>query len=528
MNHHQSWIKWLQFLLAIVIALGICFRFVNLDQKPYWHDETFTSLRVSGYRLAEATEQLYNEQEIRIADLQQYQRPSSDQSAIATIKGLATEEPQHPPLYYVMAQFWAQWFGSSVIAMRSLPAIISLLAFPVIYWLCLELFGVALIGWMAVALFSISPIYVRYAQEARQYSLWIVLILLSCIAILKATRRNTGLNWGIYTLTAIAGLYCHLLTVFVLLGHGLYVFVVERFRFSRNFTFYLLSCFISGIALLPWIWIIKANQTAFAMTTDWMKQPVSILFLLQHWGVYLCQLFVSWHFQYNHLLAYLAFPVLIFIIFAVYSLCHQTPRRTWVLILTLVGVTAFALILPDLVLGGKRSTNPRYLLPCYLGLHLAIAYLLTTQLLQAQRSIARSRLWRMVTVLILSAGFFTCSFNAQATTWWGWSEFDVEVSRIIHQSPQPLVISEMPFGMITPLSYRLDPDTKLMLIANPDSLKIPTNYDRDVFVYNPSDRLQSQLKQQGFQTELIYQFRDGSFTLALHRLSILQAKIATT
>lgn len=521
MNQHQSWIKWLQFLLAIVIALGICFRFVNLDQKPYWHDETFTSLRVSGYRLTEATEQLYNGQEIRVADLQRYQRPSPEQSAIATIAGLATEEPQHPPLYYVMARFWAQWFGSSVIAMRSLPAIISLLAFPAIYWLCLELFGVSLVGWMAVALFSISPIYVRYAQEARQYSLWIVLILLSCLAILKATRHKTALSWSIYTLTAIAGLYCHLLTIFVLLGHGIYVFAIERFRFSRNFIFYLFSCLVSGIALLPWIWTIKANQTAFAMTTDWMKQPVSVLFLLQHWGVYLCQLFVSWHFQYNDLFIYLAIPILVFVIFATYFLYRQTPKQVWILILTLIGVTALALIVPDLVWGGKRSTNPRYLLPCYLGLHLAIAYLLTTQLLQNWRSVAQMRLWRVITVLILSAGVLTCSFNAQATTWWGWSEFDVEVSQIINQFSQPLVISEMPFGMVVPLSYRLCPDTKLMLLTDPDSLKVP-NTDRDVFVYNPSDRLQFQLNQQGIPSELIYQFRDGSFTLALYHLKINQ------
>jgi len=32
-----------------LILLGIFFRFVNLDRKVYWIDETYTSLRISGH-----------------------------------------------------------------------------------------------------------------------------------------------------------------------------------------------------------------------------------------------------------------------------------------------------------------------------------------------------------------------------------------------------------------------------------------------------------------------------------------------
>jgi hypothetical protein len=38
-----------QILLVIILVLGLFFRFANLDRKVYWSDETFTSLRVSGY-----------------------------------------------------------------------------------------------------------------------------------------------------------------------------------------------------------------------------------------------------------------------------------------------------------------------------------------------------------------------------------------------------------------------------------------------------------------------------------------------
>lgn len=37
--------------MAIAIVLGICFRIMNLDQEPYWHDKTYTSLRVQPSRI---------------------------------------------------------------------------------------------------------------------------------------------------------------------------------------------------------------------------------------------------------------------------------------------------------------------------------------------------------------------------------------------------------------------------------------------------------------------------------------------
>ncbi|MFO5494735.1 MAG: hypothetical protein ACLBM6_19865 [Cuspidothrix sp.] len=31
-----------RFLIATILALGLFFRFANLDQKIYWYDEAFT------------------------------------------------------------------------------------------------------------------------------------------------------------------------------------------------------------------------------------------------------------------------------------------------------------------------------------------------------------------------------------------------------------------------------------------------------------------------------------------------------
>jgi uncharacterized membrane protein len=200
---------WLQALMIILLALGIFFRFVNLDRKVYWGDEVFTSFRLSGYTVAELKQQIGNGRVVSIEDFQRYQYPSPEKNAADTVKTLALEDSQHVPLYYVMTRFWVQWFGNSVTATRSFSAVISLLVFPCLYWLCKELFESPVITWVAIALIAVSPFQVLYAQEARPYSSWIVMIFLSSAALLRAMRVKTKASWGIYGLTVTLEIdYC--------------------------------------------------------------------------------------------------------------------------------------------------------------------------------------------------------------------------------------------------------------------------------------------------------------------------------
>jgi uncharacterized membrane protein len=223
-----GYLHWLRLLIVIILGLGIFFRLVNLDRKVYWQDETATSLRIAGYAKTEFVQQAFNGQVISVEELQRkYQSLNSEKSWRDTFQAFAGR-PEHSPLYYLMARFWAQWFGSSVAVMRSLPALISLLAFPSIYWLCLELFESPSVGWMAIALIAVSPVHVLYAQEAREYSLWIVAILCSSAALLRAIRLKTNYSWAIYVATVTLGLYSHLLFVLVALGHGIYIVATSQ------------------------------------------------------------------------------------------------------------------------------------------------------------------------------------------------------------------------------------------------------------------------------------------------------------
>lgn len=91
---------WFKILVVTVLLLGIFFRFYNIDHKFYWFDETFTSLRISGYQESEVVKQVCNGQLLSVEDLLKYQQLGIDKSLIDTIKSLALEDSQHPPLYY--------------------------------------------------------------------------------------------------------------------------------------------------------------------------------------------------------------------------------------------------------------------------------------------------------------------------------------------------------------------------------------------------------------------------------------------
>ncbi|MCZ0900317.1 hypothetical protein ON021_10460, partial [Microcoleus sp. HI-ES] len=158
---HRNWLK---ILIVVILITGIWFRFTNLDRKVYSFDESITSLRISGYTWTEMVQQDFQGKTISVADLQRkYQQINSEKTWWDTVKGLATEEPQLSPLYFILARFWVQLFGPQVATVRSLSALISLLVFPSIYWLCWELFHSASVGWMAVTIVAVSPFHVLYA-----------------------------------------------------------------------------------------------------------------------------------------------------------------------------------------------------------------------------------------------------------------------------------------------------------------------------------------------------------------------------
>ena len=367
--------SWLQFFIVTLLVLGVFFRFVNLDRKVYWIDETYTSLRISGHTETEFIQQVFDGHVVNLKELQKYQQPNPEKGLVSTINSLAVESPQHPPLYYVMARFWGQWLGNSPAAIRSLSAIISLLVFPCVYWLCLELFG-SLTGWIAIALIAVSPFHILYAQEAREYSLWTVTIALSSAALLHAIRLKSIRSWVIYAATVALGLYTFIFSIFVIIGHAVYVI-------------------------------------------------------------------------------------------------------------------------------------------CYLGIPLAVAYLLATQIASPATNLRQQKIWQLVLIVIITGSILSCAVSSQAEFWWNKSpdkhRYNPQVAAIVNSATQPLLISDNSTAIsssfacrILALSYLLSPKVKLQLVVAPNIPQIPDGFS-DVFVFSPDQALRQGIEKQDYTAELVFQ-----------------------
>ncbi|WP_026733854.1 glycosyltransferase family 39 protein [Fischerella sp. PCC 9605] len=507
----------LQFLIVVVLVIGIFFRFVNIDGKVYSHDEIYTSLRISGCTTTQVKQQIFNGRVISKQAFAKFQGLNSEQGCGDTIRSLAIEDPRHPPFYYLIARFWMQVFGSSVTAIRSLSALISLLVFLCAYWLCKELFNVPLsLPGIAIALMAISPIQLIYAQEAQEYILWEVTILLSSAALLRALRLESirqpeelrVYNWIIYTVTLTLSLYTFLLSGFVAIAHGIYVLATAKFRWNKTVKAYLLASLAGFLAFMPWMLIAIANQFQFksssSSTTNSSPSGNLITFLLMQLSRIFFDLNLSWE---NPLSLFMTLIIFILVIYAIYFIWRTTHQKVWLFIITLILVPALPLIIPDLIVGEMRSFAQLDLVSVYLGIQIAVAYLLATQLYNGRLS--RRQIWQMILSLVIIAGIISCAVYSQAETWWSklFSQGNPQISSIINQADRPLLISNdlgNNYANVFSISYLVEPKVRFLLVQGKNIPQIPKDFT-DIFLLTPSDTLRKGIaKKYKLKTKIVY------------------------
>lgn len=496
--------------VILILLLGIFFRFASLGERPYWHDETYTLLRSSGHTIAEVTTQLFQGQLLDRAQVLKFQQLSPEKTAIDTIRSLATEEPHRAPLYYAIVHYWMQWFGNNLTTIRLLPALLSLLIFPAIYWICCELFMLPLTGWIAIALVSVSPFHVYYAQEAREYALWAVITLVSSAAYLYAMRSGKKSAWNLYTVSILLSLYTSLLSILIWVGHCIhaiaslhgYVLASQQAKLTKEIRAFLKASLLGLLGYLPWLFFVIINLAQVERSNAWMFQPTPIQALLESWVTNYQFIFLkpsltgSLGFLFTTAIALLTF-------LAVRSLIRHTPKATWVFIVLLVMPLLMTFLIPDLIWGGLRSTNGRYFVPCYLGVQIAVAHLLVTQIQMHSHRLWRTY-WRLVFIVILTAGVLSCSAQLVQNC----ISEDLAIAALINQSEAAIVISAEKsyqgggtIGDILTLSHLVKPSTKFQLTIQPQVPSIPDQ--PNLYLYKPLAYLKQQL-QQIYTIEPIY------------------------
>ncbi len=489
----------IRFISITLLVLAIVFRFSNLDRKIYWHDEAYTSMVITARPGRYLTNELFQNKLVKPSDLLAFQQfvPGLNLSDMVVRKGI--EDPQHPPLYYVLLRFWSQLWGTSPIVTRSFSALLSLLMFPALYWLCLELFESSLSGWVAIALFAVSPFHLVFAQEARQYGVWTAMTLASSALLLRAIRLPTWRHWILYGTSMIIAFYTALFSLWIAVGHFFYCLFtdtgtqlsIRSLKIGKCTFFCLITLVVVAFALIPWMYFLIESNRELGGTTSWSSVPLPLWITIQMTLFNFSCSFVDFDLDLNDSITYIfAVPILILQLYAVYFLCRTAPQRIWWFVLTLVGSTALAFLLPDLLFGGQRFTVIRYLIPCIVGLQLAVVYLLTTYFTASQRW--KLRFATLTCSLLIGLGVLSCGVYTQANTWWNKvlnSNYH-QVADLINGSDRPLIIVDS-YGynsasMIS-LSYLLKPDTQLLLlppVGNSFAIqKLPASV-QTIFLFN--------------------------------------------
>ena len=166
----------------------------------------------------------------------------------------------------------------------------------------------------------------------------------------------------------------------------------------------------------------------------------------------------------------------------------------------------------DLIRGGIRSVNSRYMIPCYLGIQISVAYLFT----QVQVTIQLQKLWRVALVVLLSMGIASCCLYVSADNWWNKdrSYINIRIARTVNSASKPLIITEFPeysvdtIGNLLGMSHQIDPKAKLLLMSPKNNVEIPGNFT-EIFLYSISHELKTKIaKSNQYKIQTIYAEND--------------------
>jgi uncharacterized membrane protein len=171
----------------------------------------------------------------------------------------------------------------------------------------------------------------------------------------------------------------------------------------------------------------------------------------------------------------------------------------------LIVADSLPLLVRDLIGGGDNSANPRYMLPCYIALQLAVGYLFAANMCRARQ---RARIvWVGAYALLVLAQITSCTINLGAETWWnkggGNDEYVSlrDLSARANKCAHPVILGSMAGRMFLTnamaLSQMLRPDVALSIGSSDKLPRIPTGYS-DIFVWTPTAPQLSELRRAGY------------------------------
>jgi len=231
----------LALVLLLILLLAGALRIYDLGGESLWLDETISIV-------------------------------NARQSLSDILTGAPKRRELNPPLYVLMLHGWVRLVGDSPIAVRVPSAIFGIAAVAVLFLVGLELRGAAL-GLAVAFLSTISYFLIRYAQEARTYSLLVLLSAISYYFFIRMIRRGEtgGATVGYAVSTALL-LYTHYHAAFLVLAQICTVACLWR-RLRKVRLRWLAAVALATLAFSPWLPTLWAQIQIVAGGKWWVQVP---------------------------------------------------------------------------------------------------------------------------------------------------------------------------------------------------------------------------------------------------------------
>lgn len=162
--------------------------------------------------------------------------------------GLIPRNESTPPVYYLAAWIWVHVFGYGEAGLRSLSALAGIATVPVAYGAAAKLVTPRA-GMIAAALTACNPLLIWYSQEARSYSLLVLLSGCTLLSFAYARAQPTRRALAAWVLAAVLALATHYYALLVVVPQALWLLAIHRRRRSVQWAITILAA--GGAALIP-------------------------------------------------------------------------------------------------------------------------------------------------------------------------------------------------------------------------------------------------------------------------------------
>ncbi len=203
-----SW--WLVPVVLFTIALGL--GLVRIGAKSIWYDEAVSLSYASG--------------------------------SFGSMWHVIVTRDSNMALYYLLLWGWVHLFGQGEAVVRALSALLAAAAPPVLYLTARRLFSTR-VALLAAGLLMLQGSFLAYAQEARGYSLAMLLATVSSYLVVRARQGGSRRVWVAYALSVALGMYTHLFIALVAAAHAAWL-LLERARWRTVALTYLAAGILSA------------------------------------------------------------------------------------------------------------------------------------------------------------------------------------------------------------------------------------------------------------------------------------------